>query len=109
MGGEVTSWDPWSHSDARALSVKGDRDVRALGLEIRAWLYTGECDSVGGKLAGIAVRTGASVAVQAQLGEVLVSSTVKDLVAGCGLSFRDRGWRSLKGIPGDWRLFAVEH
>jgi class 3 adenylate cyclase len=62
-----------------------------------------------GKLGGIAVHTGARVASQAQTGEVLVSSTVKDLVAGSGLRFEDRGLRALKGIPGDWRLFAVEH
>lgn len=84
-------------------------EVRALGLEIRAGLHTGECELMGGKLGGIAVHTGARVAAQAQTGEVLVSSTVKDLVAGSGLKFEDRGLRALKGIPGDWRLFAVEH
>jgi class 3 adenylate cyclase len=84
-------------------------EVRALGLEIRAGLHTGECELMDGKLGGIAVHTGARVASQAQTGEVLVSSTVKDLVAGSGLRFEDRGLRALKGIPGDWRLFAVEH
>jgi len=68
----------------------------------------GECESVGEKLAGLAVNIGARVASQAQPGEVLVSSTVKDLVAGSGLSFRDRGAHELRGIPGEWRLFAVE-
>ena len=83
--------------------------VRALGLEIRAGLHTGECELMGDKLGGIAVHTGARVAAEAQAGEVLVSSTVKDLVAGSGLAFLDRGVQSLKGIPGEWRLFAVAH
>ena len=83
--------------------------VRALGLEIRAGLHTGECELMGDKLGGIAVHTGARVAAKAQAGEVLVSSTVKDLVAGSGLAFLDRGVQSLKGIPGEWRLFAVAH
>ena len=62
---------------------------------------------VDGKVAGIAVHTGARVASQAQPGEVLVSSTVKDLVAGAGLRFEERGVQSLKGVPGEWRLYAV--
>ena len=81
--------------------------VRALGLEIRAGLHTGECERMGDKLGGIAVHIGARVAALAEAGEVLVSSTVKDLVAGSGLAFQDRGARTLKGVPGDWRLFAV--
>jgi len=81
--------------------------VRELGLEVRAGLHTGECELVEGKVAGIAVHTGARVAAYANPSEVLVSSTVKDLVAGSGLSFHDRGTRELKGIPGEWRLFAV--
>ena len=83
--------------------------MRALGLEIRAGLHTGECELMGEKLGGIAVHTGARVAAAAQAGEVLVSSTVKDLVAGSGLAFLDRGVQGLKGIPGEWRLFAVAH
>jgi class 3 adenylate cyclase len=83
--------------------------VRALGLEIRAGLHTGECELMGDKLGGIAVHTGARVAARANRGEVLVSSTVKDLVAGSGLSFENRGVQELKGIPGEWRLFAVAH
>jgi pimeloyl-ACP methyl ester carboxylesterase len=81
--------------------------VRELGLEIRAGLHTGECELVEGKVAGIAVHTGARVALHAHPGQVLVSSTVKDLVAGSGLSFEDRGEHELRGIPGKWRLFAV--
>jgi len=85
------------------------KSVRALGLEIRAGLHTGECELMGDKLGGIAVHTGARVAAAARAGEVLVSSTVKDLVAGSGLAFLDRGVQGLKGIPGEWRLFAVAH
>jgi class 3 adenylate cyclase len=81
--------------------------VRELGLDVRAGLHTGECELVDGKVAGIAVHTGARVASHAQPGEVLVSSTVKDLVAGSGIAFEDRGVSELKGIPGEWRLFAV--
>jgi class 3 adenylate cyclase/pimeloyl-ACP methyl ester carboxylesterase len=79
-----------------------------LGLDVRVGLHTGECELVDGKVAGIAVHTGARVAALALPGEVLVSSTVKDLVAGSGLVFRDRGAHTLKGIPGRWQLYAVE-
>ena len=79
-----------------------------LGLQVRAGLHTGECELLGGKVAGIAVHTGARVAAKAQPGEVLVSGTVKDLVAGSGLAFRERGQHELKGIPGEWRLYAVD-
>jgi pimeloyl-ACP methyl ester carboxylesterase len=82
--------------------------VRDLDLSIRAGLHTGECEVADGKVAGIAVHTGARVAAQAQADEVLVSSTVKDLVAGSGVSFTERGVHNLKGIPGEWRLFAVD-
>jgi pimeloyl-ACP methyl ester carboxylesterase len=82
--------------------------VKPLGLRVRAGVHTGECEILGEKLAGIAVHIGARVAAAAQADEVLVSSTVKDLVAGSGLSFADRGVQSLKGVPGEWRLYAVE-
>jgi class 3 adenylate cyclase len=78
-----------------------------LGLEVRAGLHTGECEVLGEKVAGIAVHVGARVAAEAKPGEVLVSSTVKDLVAGAELSFEDRGEHELKGIPEPKRLFAV--
>ena len=81
--------------------------VRGIGLDIRAGVHTGECELHGGKLAGIAVHIGARVAGHAGPGEVLVSSTVRDLVAGSGLEFADRGSASLKGVPGEWRLYAV--
>jgi len=78
-----------------------------LGLEIRAGLHTGECELLDGKVAGIAVSIGARVAAAAGPGEVLVSQTVKDLVAGSGLEFDDRGAHELKGVPGEWRLYAA--
>jgi class 3 adenylate cyclase len=81
--------------------------VRELGLQVRAGLHTGECETVGEKIGGIAVNIGARVAAQARPGEVLVSTTVKDLVAGSGIAFSDRGTIELKGVPGEWRLFAV--
>ena len=81
--------------------------MRELGLPIRAGLHTGECEMGDGKVTGIAVHTGARVAAQADPDEVLVSNTVMDLVAGSGIKFTDRGAHELKGIPGEWRLFAV--
>ena len=81
--------------------------VRSLGIEIRAGIHTGECELVGDKVAGIAVHTAARVNGLAQPSEVLVSSTVKDLVAGSGIEFVDRGEHELKGVPGTWRLYAA--
>jgi class 3 adenylate cyclase len=81
--------------------------VRRLDLEIRAGVHTGECERVPDGLAGIAVHTGARVMAEAGPGEIWVSSTVRDLVAGSGLEFRERGRRALKGIPGEWQLFSV--
>jgi class 3 adenylate cyclase len=83
-------------------------DVRKLGIQLRAGLHTGECELADGKVAGIAVSIGARIAAAAMPGEVLVSSTVKDLVAGSGLAFEDRGTHELKGVPGEWRLYAAE-
>ncbi|MDQ3876349.1 MAG: adenylate/guanylate cyclase domain-containing protein [Actinomycetota bacterium] len=94
---------------ARAIRcARAARDsLRALDLEIRAGIHTGECEVVGGSLGGIAVHIGARVVAAAGAGEVLVSSTVKDLVAGSDIEFEDRGVHVLKGVPGEWRLFAV--
>lgn len=78
-----------------------------LGLEIRVGLHTDECERIDEKLGGIAVNIGARVAGEAAGGEVLVSRTVRDLVAGSGIEFEDRGAADLKGIPGSWELFAV--
>jgi class 3 adenylate cyclase len=83
--------------------------VRVLGLELRAGIHTGECRRVEDKLAGIAVNVGARVSAAAGPGEVLVSGTVKDLVAGSEIEFEDRGAHELKGVPGEWRLYAVAH
>lgn len=83
-------------------------EIRSLGIEIRAGLHTGECEMIGDDVGGIAVHIGARVAALAGASEVLVSSTVKDLVAGSGLRFGDRGIQSLKGLPGEWRVFVAE-
>jgi pimeloyl-ACP methyl ester carboxylesterase len=95
---------------ARAVRCAGaiSDALRPLGVHIRAGLHTGECELIGEKVGGIAVHIGARVATLAEPDEVLVSNTVKDLVAGSGLQFRDRGVHCLRGVPGDWRLFAVE-
>ena len=90
----------------RAAQAIGDA-VRPLGLELRTGLHTGECEVIGDKLGGIAVHIGARVAGEAKPGEIVVSSTVKDLVAGSGIEFEDRGVHPLKGLPGEWRLYAV--
>ena len=93
----------------RAIRCAADlRDgVRRLGLEVRAGLHTGECEVAGDDIRGIAVNIGARVGATAAAGEVLVSQTVKDLVAGSGLDFEDRGEHELKGVPGSWRLYSV--
>ena len=83
------------------------QDIRSLGIEVRAGLHTGECEIIGDDVGGIAVHIGARVAALARAGEVLVSSTVKDLVAGSGLRFDERGTYPLKGIPGEWRIFSA--
>jgi class 3 adenylate cyclase len=82
--------------------------ARPLGIDLRAGLHTGEIELIGDDVAGIAVHIGVRVLAQASGGEVLVSSTVKDLVAGSGIDFIDRGEHELKGVPGAWRLFAVD-
>jgi class 3 adenylate cyclase len=84
-----------------------DTSVHDLGIQIRAGVHTGEVELEGDDVRGIAVHIGARVAALAGPSEVLVSSTVKDLVAGSGLSFEDRGVHALKGVPGEWRLYAV--
>ncbi len=81
--------------------------VRSLGLEVRAGVHTGECEVMGAKIGGIAVHIGARLTAAAGAGEVLVSGTVKDLVAGSGIAFRDRGVQVLKGVPGQWPVYAV--
>jgi class 3 adenylate cyclase len=84
------------------------RSLRELGLEVRAGVHTGECERIGDKLGGVAVHVGARIAAAAQAGEVLASRTVRDLVAGSGLEFTDRGTHRLAGIGEPWQLFAVD-
>jgi class 3 adenylate cyclase len=81
--------------------------ARDMGLQVRTGLHAGEVELLGDDIGGIAVRLGARVAALAADGEVLVSRTVVDLVAGSGIAFEDRGEHNLKGVPGTWRLFAV--
>jgi len=97
--------------DSPASAIKCSREVlgsvREIGVDLRIGLHTGECDVVGDKLRGIAVHIGARVASNAGAGEILVSQTVKDLVAGSGIEFQDRGSHELKGVPGEWGLYSV--
>jgi class 3 adenylate cyclase len=94
---------------ARAVSCAASitEQVRRLGIDVRAGVHTGECEQRDGDLAGMAVHIGARVGAQAGPGEVLVSGTVKDLVVGSGLEFAERGVTELKGVPGEWRLYAL--
>ena len=103
--GFLAAFDVPTHAVAFACAFH--ESVVDLRLEVRTGVHTGECELVDGKISGIAVHTGARVAKHAGPGEVLVSSTVKDLVAGSGLEFEDRGVRELKGVPGEWRLYAA--
>lgn len=81
--------------------------MRELGIEMRAGVHTGECERVEGKVRGIAVHIGARLVSLANRGEVVVSHTVKDLVAGSGIEFKDRGVHELRGVPGEWRVYAA--
>ena len=81
--------------------------VRALGIRVRSGVHAGECEVVDGRVSGIAVHVGARIAAAAQPDEILVSATVKDLMAGSGVTFEDRGAQILRGVPGEWRLFSV--
>jgi class 3 adenylate cyclase len=103
--GFVASFD----GPARAIrcAVAINEAMRPLGLQVRAGLHSGECEVRGNDLGGLAVHIAARVADAAQGGEVLVSSTVKDLVAGSGIGFADRGLHALKGVPDQWRLYAI--
>jgi class 3 adenylate cyclase len=103
--GFFAAFDGPGRAIACALAIR--ESLRALGLEIRAGLHTGEWERLDGKLGGIAVPTGARIAELADAGEVLVSQTVKDLVAGSGTAFGERGSHELKGVPGEWRLYSV--
>ena len=103
--GLLATFDGPARAVRCAQAINGD--VPSLGLEVRAGVHTGEVEIVGEKVRGIAVHIGARVLAEAAPGEVIVSSTVKDLVAGSGIRFEDRGRRPLKGVPGDWHLFRA--
>jgi class 3 adenylate cyclase len=92
---------------AIACALEVIRGTRALGLDVRAGIHTGECELVEGKPAGLSVHVGARVSARAEPGEVLVTGTVKDLVAGSGIAFEPRGEHELKGVPGTWSIYAV--
>ncbi|MGH2436120.1 MAG: adenylate/guanylate cyclase domain-containing protein [bacterium] len=81
--------------------------ARRIGLSVRAGVHTGEVEVSGDRVAGMAVHVGARVASSAQPGEVLVTGTVRDMVSGSGIRLEDRGTHTLKGVPGEWQLFAV--
>jgi pimeloyl-ACP methyl ester carboxylesterase len=83
-------------------------EVAGLGIEVRAGIHTGEVELIGDDVGGMAVNIGARIGALADPGEVLVSSTVRELVVGSGLKFADRGTQTLKGAPGEWRLFAID-
>jgi class 3 adenylate cyclase len=91
----------------RCARAVADR-VRSLDMTLRAGLHTGECELIGDDIGGLAVNIGARIGALAAPDEVVVSSTVKDLVVGSGISFSDRGISELKGVPGEWHLFAVD-
>jgi class 3 adenylate cyclase len=103
--GFLASFDGPGRAIRSACAIRDD--VRSLGLEIRAGLHTGEGEVLDGKIGGIAVHIAARVAANAHPSEVLVSSTVRDLVAGSEIEFEDGGLHVLKGIPGEWQLYAV--
>jgi len=104
--GVLAAFDGPARAVRYAQSVR-DRS-RQLGLELRAGVHTGECERAGDKLAGIALHIGSRLATLAEPGEIVLSGTVRDLVSGSGLSFRDRGSHALRGVPGEWRVFALE-
>jgi class 3 adenylate cyclase len=103
--GFLATFDGPARAVRCALSIGGA--LRDIGVDVRAGIHTGECELDGEKVRGIAVHTGARVAALAGPGEVLISQTVKDLTAGSGLEFADRGVHELKGVPGEWRIYAA--
>jgi pimeloyl-ACP methyl ester carboxylesterase/class 3 adenylate cyclase len=103
--GVLASFDGPARAIRAACAIR-DR-VRALGLEVRTGLHTGECEVMGSKFSGIALHIGARISALAGPGDVFVSSTVRDLVGGSGLAFREQGQHELKGVPGEWRVFGV--
>lgn len=104
--GVLATFDGPARAIRCAASMRGEVQQR-LGIEMRAGLHTGEVELRGEDVGGIAVHIGARVSAQAGAGEILVSSTVKDLVVGSGIGFSDRGMHRLKGVPDEWHLYAV--
>jgi class 3 adenylate cyclase/DNA-binding CsgD family transcriptional regulator len=103
--GVLAIFDAPARAVRAALAIR--ESARSLGLEVRVGLHTGECEVLGGALVGIAVHLTARVMAKARVGEVLASSTVRDLVMGSGLEFEDRGRHLLRGVPGEWSLYGV--
>lgn len=105
----MVSWPPLTARRVGSAAL-GQSPTRCglLNIELRAGLHTGECELIGEDISGMVVNIGARIGALAASNEVVVSSTVKDLVVGSGISFSDWGAHELKGVPGDWRLFAVE-
>jgi len=103
--GFLISFDGAARAVQCAMAVR--EHLQRIGLDVRAGVHAGECEEIGGQLVGIAVHIGSRVLGIAQPGEVLVSSTVRDLVAGSGIGFDDRGEHKLKGIAGRWHLYAT--
>jgi class 3 adenylate cyclase len=103
--GVLATFDGPARAVRCALAIRDE--LGALGLEMRAGLHTGEIEVLPDDIAGLAVHIGARISALATAGEILVSSTVKDLTVGSGLGFEDRGSHDLKGVPGEWRLFEV--
>jgi class 3 adenylate cyclase len=103
--GFLATFDGPARAVRCAMAIVGA--MPGIGLEVRAGVHTGEVELMGTNVGGIAVHIGARVASVAGPSEVLVSGTVRDLVAGSGIAFKDRGEASLKGVPGLWRLFSV--
>jgi class 3 adenylate cyclase len=104
--GFLSTFDGPARGIRCALAIR--EAARAYDLDVRSGLHTGEIEVMGNDVGGLAVHIGARVSSIAGPGEVLVSGTVKDLVVGSGIAFHDRGTRELKGVPGEWRIFAVE-
>jgi class 3 adenylate cyclase len=103
--GVLATFDGPARAIGAARSI--EEAVHELGIRVRAGLHTGECEVIGDDVGGLAVHISARVMAHAGPGEVLVSRTVKDLVVGSGIAFRERGSHELRGIPGEWSLYEV--
>jgi class 3 adenylate cyclase len=104
--GFLLTFDAPAHAAACAAAIV--RGATELGLRVRVGIHTGECEVQADRVAGVAVHMGARIAATAAPGQILVSSTVRDLMAGAGVEFKDVGIHTLRGVPGEWRLFAVD-